>query len=103
MIRTPGTIRRTTATLVLAGAVTFGAVALAPAASASESPSGQPTGQQGTDLSTAYLVDGNGGGGPVSFLVTERGRKPIFFCEADKPGKRQNICQPDPGAAPDRF
>ncbi len=94
MIRTSGTIRRTTATLALAGAVTFGAVALAPAA---------PSGQPGTDLSTAYPVDGKGAGGPVAFLVTDSGRKPIFFCEADKPTKRQNICQVDPETTPDRF
>ncbi len=100
MIRTSGTIRRATATLALAGAATFGAVALAPAASAAPA---APSGQPGTDLSTAYTVDGKGAGGPVAFLVTDRGRKPIFFCEADKPTKRQNICQVDPETTPDRF
>ncbi len=58
MIRTTGTIRRTTATLALAGAVTFGAVALAPAASAATPD--QPTGQPAVDLSTAHVVEGKG-------------------------------------------
>jgi hypothetical protein len=39
MTRTSGTIRRATATLAMAGAATFGAIALAPAASAASAAS----------------------------------------------------------------
>ena len=93
MTRSTSTIRRTAVTIALAGATAFGTVALAPAASAA---------QPAVDGSS-YTVPGNGKGGPDYFLVTEKGRKPIFFCEDDQPNKRHNNCQADPGAAPDRF
>lgn len=97
MTRSTSTLRRTAATVALAGAAVFGTVALAPAASAA-----QPVAEPAVD-GGSYTVPGNGKGGPAFFLVTDHGRKPIFFCEADKPNKRQNNCQADPEAASDRF
>ena len=97
MTRSTNTLRRTATTVALAGAAIFGTVALAPAASAA-----QPATPAAVDGSS-YTVPGNGNGGPSYFLVTDNGRKPIFFCDADKPNKRQNNCQADPESAPDRF
>ena len=97
MTRTPSTLRRTAATIALAGAATFGAVALAPAASAA-----QPATQPAVDGSS-YTVEGNGNGGPEAFLVTPHGRKAVFFCDDDNPKQRHNVCQADPETAPDRF
>lgn len=97
MTRSTSTLRRTAATVALAGAAVLGTVALAPAASAA-----QPATPAVVD-GGSYTVPGNGNGGPAWFLVTDQGRKPIFFCDADKPNKRQNNCQNDPEAAPDRF
>ena len=94
MIRTSSTLRRLTATIAMAGAATFGAVALAPAASAA---------QPDTDGSY-YVIDGPNENGPAAFLVTDSGRSPVFYCDADKPRKRHNICQADPEApGADRF
>jgi hypothetical protein len=86
MRRTTGIIRRATLTVAMAGAATFGAVALAPAASAAQPSYDGPS----------YIVDGPSEKGPVAFLVTDQGRSPIFYCEADKPKKRHNVCQEDP-------
>ena len=93
MIRTPRTLRRATATIALAGAATFGAVALAPAASAAQPSYDGPS----------YTVEGPNENGPVAFLVTEQGRKPIFYCPDERSNRLHTIYQPDPGAAPDRF
>ena len=93
MTRSTRSIRRATVTIALAGVAAFGTVALAPAASAAQS-----------DVDgSSYTITGPGAGGPDYFLVTERGRKPIFFCEADQPNKRKNVCQEDPTTATDRF
>ena len=97
MTRSTSTVRRTAATIALAGAAVFGSVALAPAASAA-----QTAAQPAVD-GTSYTIPGNGNGGPDYFLVTEKGRKPIFFLDADKPNKRHNVAQADPETAPDRF
>ena len=96
MTRSTSSLRRTATTVALAGAAVFGTVALAPAASAAQS---APPAVDGA----SYTVPGKSNGGPSWFLVTDHGRKPIFFCEDDKPNKRQNNCQADPVAAPDRF
>ena len=82
--------RRTSLTIAMAGAVAFGAVALAPAAS---------------DASTAAVdgsyevVDGNGNGnGPAAFLLDGTGRAPVFFCDPENLLQRHTVCQADPGA-----
>ena len=93
MTRSTSTVRRAAVTVALAGVTVFGTVALAPAASAA---------QPAVDGSS-YTVPGNGNGGPDYFLVTEHGRKPIFFFDAAKPTKRHNVAQADPEIAPDRF
>ena len=97
MIRTLNLARRTSITVAMAGAVAFGAVALAPAASAAA-----PAAPASVDGSYE-VVDKANGNGPEAFLVTEHGKKPVFFCEDDKPNKRHNNCQPDPNGADGRF
>ena len=96
MIRTTtSTARRATLTFAMAGAVAFGAVALAPAASAA---------QAAPSVDGGYtVVEKTNGNGPVAFLVTDNGKKPIFFCDADKPNQRKNNCQADPTAGEGRF
>ena len=89
MIRTLNLARRTSVTVAMAGAVAFGAVALAPAASAAA-----PASVDGS----YEVVDKANGNGPAAFLITEDGKKPVFFCEDDKPKKRHNNCQADPEA-----
>ena len=86
MFRTSSTIRRATLTVAMAGAATFGAVALAPAASAAQPAVDGPS----------YIIEGPNENGPVAFLVTDQGRKPIFYCDPAKPDKQQNNCQADP-------
>ena len=121
MTRTRSFFRRTALTAVLAGSVALGSVALAPAASADDDDDRSSYSIDHDDEDdddeddddddkvskdvdgSSYVVAGKGKGGPAHFLVTDRGRKPIFFCDADKPKKRQNNCQADPEAAPDRF
>lgn len=90
MIRTFA--RRSTVTLAMAGVAAFGAVALAPAASAAQEVDG-----------SYEIVDFGKGNGPDAFLVTDKNRKPIFFCDDDKPKKRHAICIPDPTAGGPRF
>jgi hypothetical protein len=91
MIRTIA--RRSSLTVAMAGAVAFGAVALAPAASAATA-----------DVDGGYsIVEKTNGNGPVAFLVSELGTTPIFYCDADKPKKRHNNCQDDPEASDSRF
>ncbi len=98
MIRTANIARRIPATLAMAGAVAFGAVALAPAASAATPAAA------GASVDGSYtVVDKSNGNGPEAFLITENGKKPIFFCDADKPGKRHNNCQTDPTAGQGRY
>ena len=93
MIRTA---RRISLTIAMAGAVAFGAVALAPAASAST---------DGAEVDGSFtIVETTNGNGPVAFLVDEYGnRSPIFFCVPEKPNQRHDICQPDPSAGGGRF
>jgi hypothetical protein len=89
LIRTANLARRTSLVLTMAGAVAFGAVALAPAASAATV----------TALDGTYtVIDGPSENGPDSFLLDGTGRKPIFFCDEDKPLQRQENCQADPNA-----
>ena len=75
------TARRTALTLAVAGALLGFA---APAASAGTHVQDGPS----------YVIDGVGNGnGPAAFIVNEDGtREPVFFCDADKPKKRHNIC-----------
>ena len=95
MIRTLNLARRTSVTVAMAGAVAFGAVALAPTASAATS----------ADVDGGYeIVEKTNGNGPVAFLIDEYGnRKPIFFCDEDKPNKRHDNCQADPESGDGRF
>jgi hypothetical protein len=95
MIRTLNLARRTSVTVAMAGAVAFGAVALAPAASADTVDS----------VDGGYeIVEKTNGNGPVAFLVDENGdRTPIFFCDDDKPNQRHDNCQPDPLGGDGRF
>jgi len=84
--------RRTSVTAAMAGAVAFGALAFAPAASAAQP---EPSSVDGGYT----IVEKTNGNGPVAFLVDENGHKnPIFFCDEDKPNQRRDICQPDPAA-----
>ncbi len=77
---------RTSFTIALTGALAFGAVALAPAASAA-------------DVDGSYqIIERTNGNGPDAFLLDDTGRTPIFFCDEDKLNQRQNICQSDPEA-----
>jgi hypothetical protein len=87
---------RTSLTVAMAGAVAFGAVALAPAASAAT---------DGAEVDGGYtVVEKTDGNGPVAFLVGEDGgRTPIFFCDPENPNQRHDICQADPSAGGDRF
>ena len=79
------TARRFAVTFALAGAL-LGAVT--PAASAAPAPTAHV--QDGP----SYVIDGVGNGnGPAAFVVNGDGsREPVFFCEGDKPKKRNNIC-----------
>jgi hypothetical protein len=98
MIRPLNIARRTSLTVAMAGAVAFGAVALAPAASAAQT-------ADAPALDGGYtVVEKTNGNGPVAFLVDENGKKsPIFFCDPEKPNKRKSICQADPNAGEGRF
>ena len=68
-------------TLAAAGIATMGSLAYAPAASAAPVQTGPST-----------IVDGPGHGGPDAFIVKDKGRLPVFFCDADKPNKHANKC-----------
>ena len=78
-------LRRITATFALAGFAALGSVALAPAASAAQ----PETVQNGP----AKVIERTGGNGPDAFIVLEHGRKPVFFCDAEKPNKQKNKCE----------
>ena len=70
MTRTRTLARRSSLMVAMAGAVAFGAVALAPAASAA------------TEVDGSYtVVEKTNGNGPEAFLVMNGEQKPIFFCE----------------------
>jgi hypothetical protein len=78
----PSTARRFALTLAVAGIGALGSVAIAPAASAEPVNDGP-----------AYIIPGPGNGnGPDQFIVTDSGRIPVFFCDADKPEQRHNNC-----------
>ena len=96
MIRTTSTARRVTLTFAMAGTVAFGAVALAPAASAAQAAAPAVDGGY-------TVVEKTNGNGPVAFLITGKGKKPIFFCDEDKPNQRKNVCQDDPTTGEGRF
>ena len=79
---TTRTARRFALALAVAGIAALGSVAVAPAALAADSTDGP-----------AYVIDGPGNGnGPDKFIVTDNGRTPVFFCDADKPQQRHNNC-----------
>jgi hypothetical protein len=74
--------RRFALTLAVAGVAALGSVAVAPAAFAASNVDGP-----------AYVIDGpDNGNGPDSFLVTDHGRTPIFFCDDENPNKQHNNC-----------
>jgi hypothetical protein len=76
------TARRFGLTLAVAGIAALGSVAIAPAASAAPVNDGP-----------ASIIDGPGNGnGPDKFIVTDSGRIPVFFCDADKPHKHHGDC-----------
>ena len=95
MKSTTSTARRATLTFAMAGAVAFGTVALAPAASAAAPAPAVDGGYT--------VVEKSNGNGPAAFLITDKGKKPIFFCDGEKPNQRKNNCQPDPFAGEGRF
>jgi hypothetical protein len=77
-------VRRLAVTLAAAGIAGLGSVAIAPAASATPVQDGP-----------SYIIDApsNGNGnGPDAFIVTDKGRKPVFFCDADKPNAHNGKC-----------
>ena len=79
--------RKFALTLAVAGIATLGSVALAPAASAAA-----PVAQDGPNS----VVTSDKGKGPDAWIITERGRTAIFFCDVDKPKKHANKCIPAP-------
>ena len=102
-------LRRLGATLAIASFAALGSVAIAPAASAD---------QDAEDVVPAYEIGDDDSGdnskdddkivkiddgpmsvvkknnGPDAFIVLEHGKKPVFFCDTDKPKKHRNKCQP---------
>ena len=74
--------RRFALTLATAGIAVLSSVAIAPAASAApvqETPS--------------YVIDGPGvAGAPDAFIVKDKGRVAVFFCDDDKPNAHHNKC-----------
>ena len=79
-------VRRLAVTLAAAGIAALGSVAVAPAASAAPAQDGP-----------AYIVEhgGNGNGnGPDAFIVTDHGRKPVFFCHDGQPKGHEKKCAP---------
>ena len=74
--------RRFALTLAVAGVAALGSVAVAPAAFAATNVDGPAT-----------LIPGpDNGHGPDSFIVTDHGRIPIFFCDDSNPEKQHNNC-----------
>jgi hypothetical protein len=76
--------RRLAVTLAAAGIAALGSVAIAPSASAAPAVDGP-----------AYIVEHDGNGnGPDAFLVSDHGRKPVFFCEDGQPKGHAKNCVP---------
>jgi hypothetical protein len=75
--------RRFAMVLAVAGAAALGTVATAPAALAAPAPARE-------DLPVTVMNDK--GNGPDAFIITEKGRVPIFFCDPEKPKKQHNNC-----------
>ena len=74
--------RRFALTLAAAGIAALGSVAIAPAASAAPVQDGP-----------SYVIDGPGvAGAPDAFIVKDKGRSPVFFCDEDKPNAHHNKC-----------
>ena len=73
--------RRFALTLAATGIAAMGSVALAPAASAAPVQNGP-----------SYVIDGPGHGGPDAFVVKDKGRLAVFFCDADKPHQHAKKC-----------
>jgi hypothetical protein len=65
------TARRFALTLAVAGIAAMGSVAIAPAASAAQD-------------GPVTIVENDKGNGPDQFLVSDHGKKPVFFCEDEK-------------------
>jgi hypothetical protein len=74
------TVRRFALTLAVAGVAALGSGTVAPAAFAADAYNGPN-----------YVIDGPGNG-PDSFIITDTGRVPIFFCDDANPNKLQNKC-----------
>ncbi len=86
MVRTLA--RRVASSIALAGVLAAGAVVVAPAASAEAALDDSVDGSY-------VVVDGVGGAhGPRHFLLTDSGRRPVFFCDADNPHKQAPVCVP---------
>jgi hypothetical protein len=103
------TARRTALTLAVAGALLGFA---APAASAGPKAPAAPAAATSAPVThvqdgPSYIIDGPGvrnGNGPHAFIVNGDGtREPVFFCDADKPNKRHNICIDPIVPGGDRF
>jgi hypothetical protein len=88
-------LRRLGATFAIAGIAALGSVALAPAASAA-----QPVTVQDGPVS---VIERTGDKGPDAFIILEHGRKPVFFCDEDKPKKQHNKCEPVVAEGGPRF
>jgi hypothetical protein len=85
-------VRRLAVTFAVAGVAALGSVAIAPAASAAPASDGG-----------SVIVEGPGNGnGPDAFIVTERGRTPVFFCDAENP-KHVEKCVPGVADGGPRF
>ena len=76
------TARKFALTLAVTGIATMGSIALAPAASAAA-----PVAQDGPNS----IIEGVGNG-PDEFMLTEHGRKPVFFCDDEKSNQRHQNC-----------
>ena len=83
-----GPARRLATVLAAAGIAAFASVAVAPAASAAPAESAAPVAQDGP----AKVVHRSGGNGPDAFIVLEHGKKPVFYCDVDKPKKHEKKC-----------
>jgi hypothetical protein len=89
-------VRKLALVLAASAVAGLGTVLTAPAAVAA--PESVPVEQDGG----AYVVEGNGKGGPDYFIVLGNKKIPVFFCDPEKPNKRHNNCIPDPVEGP-RF
>ena len=71
--------RRFALTLATAGIAALSSVAIAPAASAAP-----------VQDAPSYVIDGPGAGDIDAFIVKDKGRLAVFFCDEDKPNKHHN-------------